>query len=186
MFKYLACISGPFLIYSTSSNEGYKQLPSSLINKEVTGSMTTYQLKFEFKGQDGATLKLHQKADLNDNEGYIISVGGNILPKSSISKLNTATKYVRTIPNLYNKDEYKAFWIQWTSGNNKGVNIAVGQGTEIGRNKFMNLPDQAGVEVSYVSIASVMAVQTSTALKGSWKFDRGENVLLKRLLRVTI
>lgn len=143
--------------------------------------MTTYQLKFEFEGQDGATLKLHR----TDDEGYIISIGGSILPKSSISKLNAATKYVRTIPSLYNKDEYKAFWIQWTRGNYKEVNIEVGQGIEIGRNKFMNLTDQAGIEASFVSIASVMAVQTSTILKGSWRFDRGEYFLYKnlRLLR---
>ncbi|XP_053408178.1 uncharacterized protein LOC123560994 isoform X2 [Mercenaria mercenaria] len=166
---YICVKSGNFIKYRTSSDEQDKQVPKSIIEKITDGSITTYSMKFEFKGSDGATMFLNQTIDEQINNGYIVRIGGKISPKSSIFKLGSdKPKHSAFIPNLCEENEYKQFWMRWTSGKSGGDLIEVGRGSDIGRNMFMQWADPAGITASSVSVATV--TKTSTVYKGYWRF----------------
>ncbi|XP_053408183.1 uncharacterized protein LOC123559963 [Mercenaria mercenaria] len=167
-----SCVkSGPFIKYRTSSDELYKQVPKSIIETIKDGSITTFTIKFEFKGYDGASVLLNQITDVQLNDGYTIHIGGNISPKSSISKKGSDNPEHSTfIPNLCDENEYKQFWIRWTSGKSDGDLIEVGRGSDIGRNMFMQWSDPDGISASSVSVATI--TKTSAVYQGYWRFQK--------------
>lgn len=161
------CCLGPFLKYQTSSDGKFIQLPDKFITTLQDGPVTTYQFKFEFKGYDGATVLLNQSL----NVGYVIGIGGNISPKSTISKIDT-NKVLKTvlIPNLCNENEFRGFWISWTNSNREGDTFLLGRGSTIGRNVFLQWPNEDSIGAATVSIA--MVTKTTGDYQGFWRFGK--------------
>lgn len=169
-YKYFP---GPIIKYQTSSDAAYTQVPTHLILRTVTSSITTYTIQFEFKGYDGATLMLRNMTDsMTSNSGYLIRIGGNIFAKSYISVLDSGQpKHSMLIHGLCSNTVYKPFWVRWTCGQTNDNTIEVGRGTEVGKNIFLSWTNQDDMCVNAVSIATVM--KTSTVYQGSWRFKRG-------------